>query len=86
MTADGDKPADRALDAFLRLIAERGYAGVALRDVAKAADLGFADLYRLYSDKVSLAVAFMARIDAEVLAGTRPPSIWRRRLATGFST
>ena len=66
MSADGE----RALDAFLGLIAEKGYAGVALRDVAQAAGLGFADLYRLHPDKLSLAAAFMARIDAEVLAGT----------------
>lgn len=66
MSADGEK----ALDAFLGLIAEKGYADVALRDVAQAAGLGFADLYRLYPDKLSLAAAFMARIDAEVLAGT----------------
>lgn len=66
MSEDGDK----ALDAFLGLIAEKGYADVALRDVAQAAGLGFADLYRLHPDKISLAAAFMARIDAEVLAGT----------------
>jgi AcrR family transcriptional regulator len=65
------KPADDpALDAFLGLVAEKGYADVALRDVAEAAGLGMADLYRLYPDKVALAAAFMARIDAEVLAGT----------------
>jgi len=62
--------ADTVLDAFLALIAERGYAQVTLRDVAAAADLGLADLYRLYPDKVALAAAFMARIDAAVLAGT----------------
>jgi AcrR family transcriptional regulator len=61
---------DKALDAFLGLIAEKGYAGVALRDVAQAAGLGFADLYGVYSDKTALAAAFMARIDAEVMAGT----------------
>lgn len=65
------KPAkDIALDAFLGLIAEKGFADVALRDVAEAADIGLADLYRLYPDKVALAAAFMARIDAEVLAGS----------------
>ena len=60
---------DKALDAFLRLIAEKGFANVALREVAEAAGLGVAELYRLYPDKVALAAAFMARIDAEVLAG-----------------
>jgi AcrR family transcriptional regulator len=60
---------DKALDAFLGLISEKGYGAVALADVARAAGLGLAELYRLYSDKVALAAAFMARIDAEVLAG-----------------
>jgi AcrR family transcriptional regulator len=60
---------DRALDAFLRLITEKGFANVALREVAEAAGLGVAELYRLYPDKVALTAAFMARIDAEVLAG-----------------
>jgi AcrR family transcriptional regulator len=60
---------DRALDAFLRLVAEKGFANVALREVAEAAGLGVAELYRLYPDKVALAAAFMARIDAEELAG-----------------
>ena len=65
------KPANEAaLDAFLGLIAEKGFADVALRDVAEAAGLSLADLYRLYPDKVALAAAFMAKIDAEVLAGT----------------
>jgi AcrR family transcriptional regulator len=61
---------DKALDAFLGLIAEKGFAAVALRDVAEKAGLGFADLYRVHPDKVSLIGTFMARIDAEVLAGT----------------
>ena len=64
------RPGDAALDAFLELIAKRGYAAVALRDVGEAAGLGLADLHRLYPDKVALAAAFMARIDAKVLAET----------------
>ena len=64
------KPANEtALDAFLGLIAEKGFSAVTLRDVATAAGLGFADLYRLYPDKVALVGTFMARIDGEVLAG-----------------
>jgi AcrR family transcriptional regulator len=62
--------AETVLDAFLGLIAEKGFVAVTLRDVASTADLGLADLYRLYPDKIALAAAFMARIDAAVLAGT----------------
>ncbi len=60
---------DKAVESFLRLIAEKGYGQVALREVAAAAGLGVAELYRLYPDKVALASAFLAKVDAEVLAG-----------------
>jgi AcrR family transcriptional regulator len=64
------KPANEAaLEAFIRLIAEKGFADVALRDVAEAAGLGFAELYKVYPDKVALVRAVLAKIDAEVLAG-----------------
>ncbi len=61
---------ETALDAFLGLIAERGFGAVALRDVAQAAGLGLAELYRLYPDKTALVAAFLAKIDTEVLSGT----------------
>ena len=61
---------EAALDAFIKLIAEKGFADVALRDVAEAAGLSLAELYRVYPDKVALVAAFLAQIDAEVLAGT----------------
>jgi AcrR family transcriptional regulator len=61
---------DTALDTFLGLIAERGYREVSLNDVAAAAGLGRAELYRLYPDKLALVQAFMTRIDGEVLADT----------------
>jgi len=71
MSENGKSEAsDKALDAFLGLIADKGFADVSLRDVAQAAGLGFAELYRLHPDKLSLVAAFMARIDAEVLAST----------------
>ncbi len=63
-------PRDKALDAFLGLISERGYGDVSLRDVGEAAGLGMAELYRLFPDKLALVAGFMARIDGEVLAGT----------------
>lgn len=61
---------DAGLDAFLALIAEKGFSDVALRDVAAAAGIGFAGFYESYPDKVSLVAAFVARVDAQVLAGT----------------
>jgi AcrR family transcriptional regulator len=63
-------PPETVLDAFLRLVGDKGYGDVTLRDVAAAADVGLADLYRLYPDKVALVSAFLARTDAAVLAGT----------------
>ncbi|MFZ5780729.1 MAG: TetR family transcriptional regulator [Pseudomonadota bacterium] len=63
-------PKEAALDAFLGLVADKGYGGVALRDVAEVAGLTLAELYRLYPDKAALVAAFLGRIDAEVLAGT----------------
>jgi AcrR family transcriptional regulator len=65
-----NEASDKALEAFLRLIADKGFGQVSLREVAEAAGLGVAELYRLYPDKVALTAAFMARIDAAVLAGT----------------
>lgn len=79
------KPANEAaLDAFLALVAEKGFGDVTLRDVAEAAGLSLAELYRLYPDKVALTAAFMARIDGDVLAGvptrTDPEETARDRL------
>ena len=61
---------DVVLDAFLALVADKGYGAVTLRDVAAAAETSLGDLYRLYPDKMALVSAFMARVDAAVLAGT----------------
>ena len=61
---------DHALESFLTLVAERGFASVSLHDVARAAGLGMGELYGLYPDKVSLVSALMAQVDARVLAGT----------------
>jgi AcrR family transcriptional regulator len=68
-----DTPNDsrgQALDAFLRLVEERGYDEVSLGDVAAAASIGRADFYRLFPDKLALVQGFLAKIDGEVLAGT----------------
>ena len=65
-----DAAPDAALEAFLALVAEKGYGGVTLRDVGAASGQGVAELYRLYRDKPALVRAFLRRVDAAVLAGT----------------
>ena len=70
MTSAPNLAHEAALDVFLGLIADKDFAAVTLRDVAQAANLGLADLYRLYPDKAALVAAFLARVDAGVLAGT----------------
>jgi AcrR family transcriptional regulator len=59
-------------DAFLRLLADKGWRGFALRDVADAAGIGLADLYAAFPSRLALIEAFMADIDRQVLAGTSP--------------
>lgn len=70
MSEVGETPRRDPVEAFTALVADRGYAGVSLRDVAQESGLAFAELYRRYRDKPALVAAFMARIDEEVLAGT----------------
>jgi AcrR family transcriptional regulator len=67
--SEAAEKSDRAIDAFLGLVAERGFADVTLRDVAEAAGMGIAELYAVHPDKVSLAAAFMRRVDAMMLDG-----------------
>src|SRR5688572_1403384 len=60
---------DPPVAACLALIAERGWAGFALRDVAQASNLGLAELYRRYPSRVSLLAAWLAAVDAALLEG-----------------
>lgn len=68
--AAAEAATDPALDAFLGLVAEKGYAAVTLREVGAAAGLGVAELYRRYRDKPALVAGFLRRVDDAVLAGT----------------
>jgi AcrR family transcriptional regulator len=61
-------PADRAIDAFLELVAGRGWRNVALADVAGASGLSPAELYGLFPSKQALLTGFMRRVDAAALA------------------
>ncbi len=60
------------MDAFLKLLAEKGWHGFALRDVAEAAGVGLAELYIAFPSRTALVEAFLADIDHAVLDGTAP--------------
>jgi AcrR family transcriptional regulator len=63
---------DAILGAALRLLAERGYAGLSLDRVAAAAGVGKPTLYRRWSSKADLTTAALAhRIDVERQASDR---------------
>jgi len=69
------KPADPArhvIEVALRLAAERGWAGLALADIADAAKLSLAKLYALYPSKTAILVALSCEVDRQVLAGLEP--------------
>lgn len=58
---------------FMTLIAERGWRGVTLPDVAEATGMPFAEISRQYWSKTDLLTAFQRRIDEQILADTDAP-------------
>lgn len=66
------KPADPAttvIEVALRLAGERGWAQLALADIAAAADLSLAELYAAYPSKTAILEALARHVDNQVLAG-----------------
>lgn len=63
---------DRLIDAFLALLAERGWHGFTLLDVARAAQLAPAAAFTLARSKGALLAAWVDRIDAAMLAEGAP--------------
>jgi AcrR family transcriptional regulator len=66
-------PATHAIEAALRLAAERGWRDLALIDIAQAAEMSLADLYGLYPSKQAILNAYLRGIDRAVLAETEAP-------------
>jgi AcrR family transcriptional regulator len=62
-------PAGHVIEAALRLAAERGWAGLALADIAAAAKLPLAELYAAYPSKTAILAALGRDVDRRVLAG-----------------
>ena len=65
--AEGDV-LERAAEAALRLAAERPWGEIALRDIARAAGLGFAELYARAPGKSALLDRLSRRFDQAALA------------------
>jgi len=62
-------PAKPVIEAALRLAAERGWADLALADIAAAAKLPLADLYASYPSKTAILAGLGRQVDREALAG-----------------
>ncbi len=65
-------PAKHVIEVALRLAAERGWANLALADIAAAAKLPLADLYASYPSKTAILIALSRQVDRQVLAGLDP--------------
>lgn len=61
-------PEKRVVDCTLTLAAERGWRRVGLAEIAAAAKLSLAELYRLYPSRQAILARFVRRIDEAVLA------------------
>ena len=62
-------PSKSVIAAALQLAAERGWAGLALADIAVAAKLSLAELYAVYPSKTAILIALSRDVDRQVLAG-----------------
>lgn len=62
---------DRAIDAFLALLAEQPFERIGLGDVARRAGLSLSQLRQEFPSVMAILPAHVKRIDAQVLAGDR---------------
>lgn len=67
-TGAGQDPRQAVIDVTLELAAERGWAGLGLRDIARASGLALSELHQLYPSKTAILADFTTRIDTSVLA------------------
>ena len=63
---------DHLVDTALALAAERGWRGMTLADLAAAAKVPLAEVYRHYGSRGAILDAFMRRIDLAMLGGAEP--------------
>ena len=60
------------VEAFLKLLAGKGWHGFALRDVAESVGIGLAELYAAFPSRLALLEAFIVDVDRQVLADVVP--------------
>lgn len=60
-------PEEKIVNAALRLAASRGWTGLSLADIAKAAKVSLSELSKHFSSKAQILAAYGRRIDAKVL-------------------
>ena len=60
-------PEEKIVNAALRLAASRGWSGLSLADIAKAAKVSLSELSKSFSSKAQILAAYGRRIDARVL-------------------
>src|SRR5215813_8859462 len=65
-------PAKPVIAAALQLAVERGWANLALADIAAAAKVPLAELYASYPSKTAILVALSRDVDRQVLADLAP--------------
>jgi AcrR family transcriptional regulator len=81
LTAQGAAARDRLYATALRLIADRGYEGTTLRDIATAAGVSAGLLYRYFPSKQAVILALYDELSSEFerQASAMPPGRWRDR-------
>lgn len=82
---------DQLLDTALRLFAERGYVGVRVEDIARAAGISRATFYKHFSEREEILAELFARLlgrgPATLPAGTAADALPRiRELLVGAAT
>jgi len=87
-TAQGAAARDRLYNTAMQLIAERGYEGTTLRDIAKQADVSVGLLYRYFPSKQAVILALYERLSADYArhAAAMRPGRWRDRFVFALKT
>ena len=63
---------DSVIDAFISLLAEKGWEAITLNEIADRAGIGLADLREAADGKLAIVAAFQRRIDRAVLSEVEP--------------